>query len=205
MDQKEKIKEDFKRLSLAIQRAVDADQIWRELGSPENHKAYSTQFNIYIPFFGATRDLALCQLLTFIARAYDKTSGSLNIQKLLERMKKADYCSHSVDDLLLLLESHAELWGKLRVLRNECIAHTSSNYSEKQAFQKAQIKNDEVSLAVAVARTILLEAADILSVDNSLISKGDWQVKEDCNKLLRNLKAGREARLKCGGVETEIT
>ena len=195
MNQEDKIKEDFKRLSLAIQRAVEAEQVWREFGSPENHNKYSTQFDIYIPFFNTTRDLALCQLLTFVSRAYDSASGALNIEKLLKRMKKANYPVQEIDELMRLYSSHDHLWKKIKILRDECIAHTSSNYSEKMAFKNANIKNDEVSLAVDVARNILVKSGEIIGVRNSYISKGNLEVKEDCNKLLRNLKAGREARL----------
>ena len=66
---------------------------------------------------------------------------------------------------------------------------------KKWHLKNANIKNDEVSLAVDVARNILVKSGEIIGVRNSYISKGNLEVKEDCNKLLRNLKAGREARL----------
>ena len=196
MDKSEKIKADFRRIALAVQRAVEADQLWRTLGDPANHEEYRTQFEIYIPFFESVRDLALCQLITNIARVNDRAKGALSLERLIDRLGNIDHYGQEVKVIKEMYKGNAENWEKIKTLRDKCIVHSAAELSEKQIFESVGIENDGISNSVTLARRVMLHIGKLLNVNNTLLAHTDWAVREDCNKLLKNLKTGRSAKLK---------
>lgn len=195
MEKNEKIKQDFKMLALSIQRSVDADQLWRSLGSKESHEKHSTEFQMYAPFFNSIRELALSQLVINLARINDKPKNALNIFKLIDRIKKSECESNEIDDILEILNNHKDLWDKITTLR-KAIAHSSSSTSEVGIFNEANITNNQISEAVSIARDGMIKISKILDVQDSMLELGNTLVKMDVYKLLHNLKLGREERMK---------
>ena len=196
MDINDKIKIDFRRIAISVQRSVEADQLWRTLGSSENHNEYKTQFDIYIPFFESVRDLALCQLITNIARVNDRAKGALSVERLIERIDRSNYGTEQVLEIREKYKFNSEYWEKLKDLRDKCIVHSAAAISEKEIFKEVGITNDQISSSVALAREIMINIGSLINVNNSLLGHTDWTVQEDCNKLLSNLKSGRSAKLR---------
>src|SRR5690554_2870706 len=92
-------------MALSVQTAVRAEELWRTLGSPENHESYKDQFNTYIPFFNCVRANALDQTLIGLARFSDKQKNAAKAERLLSLLTRTGHTESQIDPLIASYQS----------------------------------------------------------------------------------------------------
>ena len=196
-DPNDTVEDRFRKIALSLQSAVEADELWRELGSLENYNAYRSEIYDHQHFFQSVVELARSQVLSGLARFSDKSKSSLSIKELFKQLRSSGYDSGLIGNLEASYKENEVLWEKIRKIRVEALAHTSKTNSSIEVYEAASIQNDEISSCVENARLILLQIANLLAVNNSLISKPQGNIRKDCMGIFRGLKMLKEAEEKC--------
>ena len=184
-------------MALSLHRGIEADLIWREFGSEQNYTEHYSAIHSHSAFFESIVDLSRFQAISGLGRFIDYSNSGMSFSELIKRLKKSEYNQIEVNALFDEYQKHQPLWEKIRILRGGVVAHTSRNQSEIELYKKAEIKNDEISSAVTVARELLGRVAVLLNVKDSLISKPTVQVKLDCKEILVALSSKELASETC--------
>ena len=191
----------FDSISSSIVETIQAEELWRVLGSEKTHEDHQEQFSIYASFFNAVRSTAFSTLIMGLARLSDENQSSTCLKRLInlavsrtsgedeETQKKLNF-------LLNKICSQEPVWKGLRVLRSNVFAHTSGTMAEAAAFDKAGLTPNQLSCETSVCYETFIELAVIFDISTGKISFIRHSVQQDTQKILRNLQAGREARLK---------
>ena len=183
-------------MALSVHKTVCADEVWRTIISPDTYELYENQMNTYIPFFVTVTNSSLNEVITGLARFSDKRKDAAKAEKLFKLLEKGDFCQNVISDLRAQYEKHNEVWVKLRTLRNEVLAHSSAHQSEVEVFRKVGITPNDISAAVTTAREIMVDVSRLVGIKDSIIFETKGKAATDTIKLLKNLKAGNDARLK---------
>lgn len=191
-DIKTVVETNFRKLALSLQSAVEANEIWRELSSSENYNKYQAEIDEYGYFFESIVDISRSQVISGVARFSDRSQSGLSVRKMFKQLRSAGYNGIKIDELESVYEDYEHLWEKIRTIRGGATAHTSKTKTEKETYEEASIKNDELSLCVNTSRAILIEISDLIEVHDSVISKSEGKVKSDCKRLLANLLSSKQ-------------
>ena len=175
---------------------MSAEQIWRYLISPETHNEYRTQLDIYIPLFNGIRQSTFVTTIMGLAKFSDSQNNALNAQILFELLLGAGIDSNEVEVLLIKYKRCEATWDKIMKIRHNVFAHVSASIREDEAFTMVGITPNEISNAVKVGHEILVSAGNLLGASSLELTFDPKSTARDISKLFRNLKAGREARLK---------
>ncbi|WP_461521845.1 AbiU2 domain-containing protein [Porticoccus sp.] len=190
------VKEVYKALSLTISETMSAEQIWLYLISPETHNEYKTQLDIYIPLFNGIRQSTFVTTIMGLSKFSDSQNNALNAQILFELLLGVGTDSNEVEGLLIKYKGCEATWEKIMKIRHNVFAHISASIREDEAFTMVGITPNEISSAVKVAHEILVSAGNLLGAPSLELTFDPKSTARDISKLFRNLKAGREARLK---------
>lgn len=190
------LSEVYKALSLTIAETMSAEQIWRYLISPQTHNEYRTQLDIYIPFFNGVRQSTFVTTIMGLAKFSDSQSNALNAEILFELLLSAGADGKEVEGLRIKYKAYEVTWKKIMKIRHNVFAHISASMKEDEAFAMVGITQNEISSAVKVAHEILVSAGNLLDTPSLELTFNPKYTTQNISKLFRNLKAGREARLK---------
>jgi hypothetical protein len=184
------VSEVYKALSLAIAKTM------RHLISPQTHEEYRTQLDIYIPFFNGVEQSTFVSTIMGLATFSDSQRNALNVEILLELLLKVGADEKEIKVLRKKYRTCEATWEKIMKIRHNVFAHISSSIREDEAFTMVGITPNEISNAVKVAHEILVAAGNFLDGPSLELTFDPKSTVRDISKLFRNLKAGREARLK---------
>ena len=187
--------EAYRALSLNIVDTMSAEQIWRYLISPETHKKYRTQLDIYIPLFHGIKHSTFVTTIMGLAKFSEGQGSSLNAKKLFELMAGKGIDNNEIEVLRIKYKECETTWVKIMKLRNNIFAHITASIKEDHVFTQNGITPNEISNAVNAAHEILVYAGDLLDTPLPELKLSPTSTAQDISKLFRNLKAGREARL----------
>ena len=173
----------------------NAERVWRVLTDPVMHQEFQTQFNMYSSFMLTTSRSTFATLLIGLSRISDDQNNSMSIPKLLA-LAESNSNSAEIEELRLKYSSLNTTWLSLKHIRHNVYAHISANTTESSAFKRAGVTPNDLTEAANVSKEIVLSVYDLLGYDSSPHKDLHLDVKLDLEKLFRNLKAGRDARLR---------
>lgn len=181
------LEETLKTLGFVIYDAMQSEQVWRHLCSPETHKDFAREIAIHIPFFNAIEKSSLVTVVIGLAKFSDTHKNALSAKKLFKEMIEFGVSTDEVEKLDGEYESCSEIWKKILVLRHNVFAHASGTISEDEAFSQAEITPNQISEAVSCAYTIIKQSCRLTHIELLDLTFRPKAARDDIESLFRNL------------------
>ncbi len=131
-------------------------EIWWVFRSKDTRPKYLEVMNRYLTFFRAAISAHFIAMLVCLYRVYETRIDTHNIPTLLDRLEADGALDNEVIASLRAQYALAKpIWIKVSILRNEVFGHSALGTDADEAFEKADVKPDELKELVDITKKLL--------------------------------------------------
>jgi hypothetical protein len=193
------IQDSASSIARSLYDAMTAIEIYSSFESYELHHEYDTQFEMYAQFFQSAANHAFITFIVSMHKFIDH-KNSISIKEFCNKLNDSE--AYSLDENIISIDENKNSWKAIILFRQNLFGHSGFKLTEDEIYSRASVSRNDLTMEFYELYQPLIEILEtvenvcgpvkFLNDVRGLKSKTKLNIK----LLLRNMKAGRVARLK---------
>ncbi|MDF1763385.1 MAG: hypothetical protein P1U57_08250 [Oleibacter sp.] len=195
------IQESASSIARSLYDAMTAIEVYSSFQNLELYNEYDTQFDMYSQFFQSASNHAFITFIVSMHKFIDH-KNSISIKDFCNKLN--DLEAYNLDGKIISIDESKNSWKAIILFRQNLFGHSGFKLTEDEIYSRASVSRNDLTMEFYELYQPLIEILEILEIVENVCGSVKFlndvrglksKTKLNIKLLLRNMKAGRAARL----------